>query len=271
MEEQIDSLVITRISTEGWTYTVNGLLGAEDAYTGSITAGTDFLTIKSLNGAPQVVKAAYTVISYVDNLDGTKSRASFDSVSEAFFYLLEQGFYVGSSGTGGGGVTTLFKALLDVGVPTFVGNELKYVRVNSDGTLLEVVDNPASGIRLQDLSNWDGGEELLPNMAIVTTTSELIGGFNGIGQASLVNIINRPARYNEFQIWKKGFQVIDNTIVWNLEDYIIEIGDVVVPIWDDTTGETVPKLVFGRYLGGNPLDAENIDWYQRVDFGDTLI
>lgn len=265
IEEEITSLVITRISENYWVYNANSAdkPSAEDAYTGTMYG--DLIYIKSLNGTPQLMRVAYSVIDYIDNLDNTNNLTNPSSALEMFGHLLAQGFFVGSAGSGSGGVTTL-KQLLDVFISTFAGNEGKYLRIDDDGQFVIASDNPAMNLRIQDLVNWIDVDELHPNFAIVTTNA-VDGDGNAIGftQAPLYNLINRPPNFNELSIDIKGYTIVADTVVPNTQELTLEVGDV-VKFWMQEPDNGAVFLYRARYKGGSITNIANFQYVDRYNF-----
>lgn len=97
----------------------------------------DLISFKTKTGGNVYNQQPYSIFEYIDELDGGNDFIP-TSALQLHTYLLNDGFFGDSSG-GGGGATT-FLELLDVLIPTYAGNALRGIRINSAQTGLEAFD-----------------------------------------------------------------------------------------------------------------------------------
>jgi len=253
--EPIDSLIITRKTSKYWTLQVNEETEtrASSAYEGTRTG--DFITIKTNTGAPITMVVPYSVIQYFDSMDAANNLTTPQNSDEMFSHLLEQDFFLASSGGSGGGAgVNNFLELLDVLFPTYIGRDGQAIVINGNG--LDSAPFNAS-IAFEQLTNWLGGV-LQPNQYILSNSDG-----SGLVQASVTNIVNRPPTFYETQILNKGYTWDGDTIIPNENQYTMEIGDrvcrwfVVIPSEEFPSGQVL-MMESGRYKGG---DVDNPDNY----------
>jgi len=246
--EPIDSLIITRKTSKYWTLQVNEETEtrASSAYEGIRTG--DFITIKTNTGAPITMVVPYSVIQYFDSMDSANNLTAPQNSDEMFSHLLDQDFFLASSGGSGGGAgVNNFLELLDVLFPAYIGRDGEAIVINGNG--LDSAPFNAS-IAFEDLTNWLGGD-LLPNQYIL---SDSMGA--GLVQASINNIVNRAHAYDEYQILDKGYTWDGDTIIPNEDLYSLQIGDVirkwfyVLPSEEFPSGQVL-LMENGRYKGGD--------------------
>jgi len=267
MATEIESLTITRLAPSYWVYVANGdIEGDANAYTG--TRNGDFLTIKTRTGAILLEDIYFGYIDYIDQSEPLNNLINPSSAQEMQGHLVAQGFYEGSAGEGTGSVTT-FKQLLDVAVPSFFGREGQFLVIDENGEFVNTTQNPAQSLKLQDLDNYLS-TGFAPRMIVMTSSLQNDDGTAaGFVLSSPYNLINRPPKYDEVAVMKKGYVVIDNSVIFNQEEYALEIGDICL-IWSDTTGETVPELIMGKWNGGSVNDVSSFDRSLTQKFDDDL-
>lgn len=260
--EEITSLVITRKATKYWVYVVNGETESRDAnaYTG--TRQGDYITIKTLTGAPQAVRVYYNVIQYIDNLDPTNNLTDPSNAEEVQGHLISQGFYTDDTTGGGTGGVDIFKLLLDVNVPSFSGRA-KQVLAIDDNEAFVITKVLETISRIQDATDWLGST-LIPN-SYVLTSSQVDEDGNSIGfiQSPTSQIINRPFLYTEQGTIHKGATVVDGAVIPNPEPYTPEAGDVTQLFQYVESEDRVYFIPFAKYLGGVTSDISNYDWSIR--------
>lgn len=266
MAEQITSLVITKIAPKYWIYTVNDEEQTRDAnaYTG--TRIGDYITIKTVTGAPQALRVYFADIQYIDNLDPDNNLTSPSNPQEVQGHLISQGFYTDDTTGGGTGGVDIFKLLLDVAVPSFAGRAGQVLKINDDETF--IVSEFISFVqKFQDLSNWLGGEDLVPNRYILTSSQvDEDGNSIGLISAPISQIINRPFLFNEAGVTHKGATIVSGEIVANEEQYTPEIGDAVTFFAFDEPTNRLYKYIDAKWLGGSMDDPLNYDWGYRTVF-----
>lgn len=263
--ENITSLIITRISTAYWVYSINGETQTRDAESYTGTGIGDYIIIKTLTGAPQVLNVHYSVVEYYDNNDSTNNLLNPSSRQEVQGHLIAQGFYGGSTGGGTGGVTTL-KALLDVLIPSFSGRAGQVLAI-SDSEDFVITKAIQFVQKFQDLSNWLGGDDLLPNRYLLTSSQvDENGNSIGVVTAPIGQIVNRPFMFNEAGVIHKGATIVGGNIVANEEQYQPEPGDSVTFFAFDEASNRLYKYNDARWLGGSMDDPDNYDWGYRTVF-----
>jgi len=259
--EQITSLIITRRNAVYWVYQVNDEDITRDAagYTGSREG--DYITIKTISGAPLTIKVPFSYIKYYDANDSDNNMTDPGSAEEMQGHLIAQNFYVNfNEGGGGGSAVQTFKALLDVLVPSFVGRAGQAVVVADNEQYLETAS--LSTPLLQGLANYLGGA-FLPNKYIVTS-SAVDGGGNAIGfvLADVNNIINRPAAFSETTILQKGYLWIEDVMTPNIEQYSLEPGDLIARWYYLAPDDDFPvgRVLYatGRWNGADITNINNI-------------
>ena len=250
--EQITSLVITRKTNKLWVMYVNE---AEDPIWSDKYAGDgdgDDITLKTITGAPKVVKVNFNYIEYYDELDSDNNLVNPDSAQQIFSHLQNQeGFFL--SGSGGGSSTV--ENFTDLGdtFANYIGRQNQSVVVRSDG--LGLTTAAISTPRLQDLMNYIGGA-FLPNKYILTSnTTDIDGNATSFILGDLNSIINRPPAFDEKPVIHKGFTVVDDTVVPNTELYAKEVGDYCRGFAVEEDG--VYEYPSMRYDGGDDTDIEN--------------
>lgn len=255
--EEITSLVITRKATKYWVYVVNGETESRDAnaYTG--TRQGDYITIKTLTGAPQAVRVYFNVIQYIDNLDPTNNLTDPSNAEEVQGHLISQGFYTDDTTGGGTGGVDIFKLLLDVNVPSFSGRA-KQVLAIDDNEAFVITKVLETISRIQDATDYIGGQ-FLPNKYLMTSNQVDEDGFSvGLVQADNDLVVNTPIPFGVYRVKVKGYiesgTVEPYTYTPNIENFVLESGDIVEGI-----SATDGKLYEMRYISGNPTLLSNYE------------
>lgn len=259
---EITSLVITKYAEDYWIYTANGTPKPDAAsdYTGTMTG--DYLTIKTITGAPILLRVYFGNIQYYDNLDSGNNLLSPSSAVEMMGHLKAQGFFKGDTGGGTGGVDT-FKQLLDT-FSSFAGRAGQVLKIDDEEAFItsEIISFVQ---RFQDLSNWFGGEDLLPNRYILTSNqTDEAGNSIGLISAPVGQIINRPFLYTEAGVIHKGATVVGGEIVPNEEQYTPEPADTVQFYAYDEDSNRIYFYPHAKWLGGSMDDPDNYAWGYRI-------
>jgi len=122
-----------------WVFNDNTL--PEDAYiyanVYSDLVEQDLISFKTKTGGNVYNQQPYSIFEYIDELDGGNDFIP-TSALQLHTYLLNDGFFGDSSG-GGGGATT-FLELLDVLIPTYLGNGGKVIAINNAETGVTTLD-----------------------------------------------------------------------------------------------------------------------------------
>lgn len=264
--EEITSFIITRHSEVYYDYVVNDnpLPEGPSGCTGYLQ--DDFIIVKSITGAPQTKRVHFSVIEYYDTTNPDNNLTNPVNAQEMMRHLVEQNFLKGSSDNSGGGgsLTTAFKSLTDVNVPTFFGNAGKMVVVAGNEEYLILV--PASSVQnFKDLHDVNI-TEYIPNSYILTNSTG-----TALIQAPVQQIINRPFAFNEAGVTHKGATDVDGVIVPNEENYTPEIGDAVTFFAYDAATNRLYKYSDAEWLGGSMDDPANYDWGIRTVWLEDVI
>jgi len=261
-QPQITSLVITKRSGNFWSLNVNespqGDEIAQDAYRGGVDG--QFITIKAANGAILVHQVPFSVVQYIDTLDNANSLLNPQSPLELMAHLQDENFFIGNINDGSGsGDSVTFKSLTDVAVNSFLGLENYILQIDSNGQYIIAVPNTANTLKLQQLQNYLNNDYFPPDSYIITgSQTDVNGNATGFGIAPILNLIDRPAEFNEPKLYRKGYVYIDGVFTVNQEVYIAEIGDYFNTIIFNESG--YPILYEGRWRGGDMTDLNNFTW-----------
>lgn len=131
---------------------------------------------------------------------------------------------------------------------------LKSVNSNPEDEEYLILTTPSNVQSFLDLNDV-GITEYFPNSYILTNSSgtQLI-------QAPVQQIINRPFLFTEAGVIHKGYTIVDDVVVPNLEPYSVEIGDIVQTWVYDTDNERWLFLPFAKYIGGGMDEITSYIW-----------
>jgi len=256
----VNRLIITRKSANHWVYVLNDEPDTRDAnaYTGNRNG--NLITINTITGAIILPDVYYSVISYYSEVDPSKNMVTPVSAELLQGHLIEETFFripTGGTGGGGSGGVDEFKQLTDVDVPSFTGRNGQILYI--DGLFIRSMQNPLLNINLQDLANYLNPGYFPPDSYLITgSQTDGSGNATGFGVAPILNLIDRPAEFNEARFFKKGYQYIDGDLTPNQDIYVQEVGDYFQAMIINTDG--YPVLYTGRWKGGDLTDLASIEW-----------
>lgn len=211
-----NSLEIYKRTSRSFTLVKDGVLENESGsneYDGIFMG--NYLYIKTGNGAVMYNQVPYSVITYIDEVEGSAPE-TFTNAFQAFDKLKQVGFLKDSTTSGGSGSTQSFIDLDDVNVSTLAGRQGQYVKVNETGTAL-ITAMLYTISRITEALDYLGGA-LTANKYLATNASA-----TGFILADIDLIINRPIGVDEFRVIAKGIN--PDTGNPNIEDFVKEPGD----------------------------------------------
>lgn len=197
-------------------------------------------------GSVIAANVPYNVISYEDNYD-SNSQSAFSSPLSLVSFLMTEGFF-GQSSSGSGGATA-FTHLVDTFTSYIgLGSQVLVVSPDEVGIISQPISNVSS---IKDLSDWFGGNTLLPGKILFTSANvNLDGQSEGIVLVDPDNYVNTPIPYTILRLKAKGIN--PSTSEPNIEPYVLEVGDIVEGFRDEFI-----YWNYAKYNGGDITDRGN--------------